>query len=224
MNTDVRVLLTAGERVLRSGDRADARALFLQAGQAAAGLQLWRVAQRCYRLALELDLVDREPIARILRLPSRHTVKADWNEYARALDRPTWPSFGCRSARIVTGGPRSWIECPGIGTVMALTMPDDDRIEVQPASRLAGMPPAMAMMIVRRAMWIAPRYDATCPHSLRVTFDDFPEVWLCELGEWGPVVPLAPAPRAARESVEMKHTGDSEFRRHSRQSSRMSVR
>jgi hypothetical protein len=185
VNGDVRVLLAAGERALRSGNCADARSVFLEAGQAAAGDQLWRVAQRCYRLALELDLVDREPVKRILRLPSRNTVHADWNEYACALDCYAWPSFGCRSARIVTCDERSWIECPGIGAVMEVTMPEDDLIEVDPVPRLAGMPLAMAMMIVRRAMWIAPRYHTTCPQWLRVGFDNLPEVRLCELGEWG---------------------------------------
>jgi hypothetical protein len=247
VNTDVRVLLTAGERALRGNNRAEARALFLKAGQTAAGYQLWRVAQRCYRLALELDLVDREPVERILRLPSHNTVHAEWNVYARALDRHAWPSFGCRSARIVAGGPRTWIECPGIGTVMELEMPDDDLIDVEPVPRLVGMPLAMAMMIVRRAMWMAPRYEATCPHSLRVAFDNLPQVWLGELGEWVPVVQRTPAQRAPRESaalelrgqprsptsqrsqaarqVAVKHNArDSEFRKHSRQSPQMSVR
>ena len=113
------MLLAAGERALRSDNRADARAVFLKAGQAASSYQFWRVAQRCYRLALELDLVDREPVERILRLPSRNTMHAEWNVYACALDCHAWPSFGCRSARIVTGGQRSRIECPGVGTVKA---------------------------------------------------------------------------------------------------------
>jgi hypothetical protein len=182
------VLLATGERALRSGNRADARAVFLEAGQAASGYRLWRIAQRCYRLALELDLVDREPVERILRLPSHNTVHTEWNVYACALDCCAWPSFSCRSARIMTGGQRSWIECPGVGTVMEVAMPDDGLIEVHPDSRLAAMPLAMAMIIVRRAMWIAPRYDTTRPQWLRVAFDNSPQVWLCELGEWRPVV------------------------------------
>lgn len=187
VDVDVRVLLAEGERALRSNNRADARAAFLAAGQAASRHQVWRRAQRCYRLALELDLVDREPIERILRLPSRTISHAEWNVYACVLDCHAWPSFGCRPARIVTGGQRSQVECPGIGAVMDLTMPDDDRIEAHPDPRLADMPFAMAMMILRRAMWVAPRDRTNRPQRLRVAFDELPQVWLCELGEWKPV-------------------------------------
>lgn len=189
VDLDMRLLLAAGEQALRSDNRADARAAFLAAGQAASRDQLWRRAQRCYRLALELDLVDREPIERILRLPSRTISHAEWNVYACVLDCHAWPSFGCRPAQIVTGGQRSQVECPGIGAVMELTMPDDDLIEAHPAPRLAGMPFAMAMMILRRAMWIAPRDSTNRPQRLRVAFDELPQVWLCELGEWKPVDP-----------------------------------
>lgn len=206
MNTELRVLLAAGERALRSDHRADARAVFLEAGQAASGHQLWRTAQRCYRLALELDLVDREPVERILQLPSRRTVHTEWNVYACALDCYAWPSFGCRSAQVVTGDQRSWIECPGIGTVLEVTMPDDDVIEAHPDPRLAGMPLAMAMLIVRRAMWSAPPIHTTRPRWLRVGFDNLPQVWLCELGEWQPAAQLprrheAAPPGALRPST-----------------------
>lgn len=187
VDVDVRALLATGEHALRADHRADARAAFLAAGEAASRHQAWRRAQRCYRLALELDLVDREPIECILRLPSRTISHAEWNVYACVLDCHAWPSFGCRPARIVTGGQRSWVECPGIGAVMELTMPDRDRIEAHPDPRLAGMPFAMAMMILRRAMWIAPRDPTPRPQRLRVTFDALPQVWLCELGEWKPV-------------------------------------
>lgn len=186
VNIDVRVLLTAGERALRSNDRAEARAAFLDAGEAASSYQLWRSALRCYRLALELDVVDREPVTRILALPARTHAHADWTTYVDALARRAWQSFGCRSAQIVTGGQQSRVECPGIGCVMELAMPTDALIEVRPDPRLAGMPLAMAMVILRRAMWIAPRDHATDPQRLRVVFDDLAEVWLDELGDWAP--------------------------------------
>lgn len=51
----------------------------------------------------------------------------------------------------------------------------------------------MAMMILRRAMRIAPRDPAMHPQRLRVAFDDLPQVWLCDLGEWKPVVQAHPS-------------------------------
>src|SRR6185436_4762859 len=103
MNADVRLLLGAGERAWRSANPGAAREAFLEAGQCASSYQLWRSALRCFRRALELDLVDREPIVRIARMSPRVVALGDWTEYARALDLHAWPSFGCRSAQIVTG-------------------------------------------------------------------------------------------------------------------------
>jgi hypothetical protein len=191
VNADVRILLADAERALRIDDRAAAREAFLEAGQCASSYQLWRGAVRCYRRALELDLVDREPVARIAQMPPRAIRPDDWVDYARALDlhsgRHAWPSFGCRSAQIVTGDLGARVECPGTGVVMELMMTEDDLIETRPDARFAGMPLAMALIIVRRAMWVAPREIVAEPMSLRVAFDGRPQVRLDELGDWEPV-------------------------------------
>jgi len=70
---------------------------------------------------------------------------------------------------------------------MELMMTADDLIETRPDGRFTGMPLAMALIIVRRAMWIAPRDAATEPSSLRVAFDGRPQVRLDELGDWEPI-------------------------------------
>ena len=187
MNADVRLLLADGERAFKDDDQAAARAAFLEAGQSAASYQLWRSALRCYRRALELDVCDKAPIARILQMPARVIPPVDWVEYMRALDRFGWRGFGCRNAQIVTGDLGALVECPGVGVVMELMMTADDLVETRPDGRFKGMPLAMAMVILRRAMWMAPRDAANEPSSLRVAFDGRPQVRLDELGDWEPL-------------------------------------
>jgi hypothetical protein len=74
---------------------------------------------------------------------------------------------------------------------MELMMTDDDLVETRPEARFAGMPLAMAMLIVRRAMWFAPRDLAADPMSVRVAFDGRAQVRLDELGDWEPVAPIS---------------------------------
>lgn len=188
MNADVRLLLADAERALRADDLTAAREAFLEAGQSASSYQLWRSALRCFRRALEIDLLDREAIKRITRMSPRVVALGDWTEYARALDLHAWPSFGCRSAQIVTGDLGAHIECGGAGVVMELMMTDDDLVETRPEARFAGMPLAMAMIILRRALWMAPRDFAAEPSSLRVAFSGRQQVRLDELGDWEPII------------------------------------
>jgi hypothetical protein len=187
VNADVRLLLADGERALRADNLIAAREAFLEAGQCATGYQLWRSALRCYRRALEIDLLDREAIARIARMPPRVVPPSDWSEYTRAIDRHAWPSFSCRSAQIVTGDLGAQVECPGTGVVMELMMTADDLVETRPEARFAGMPLAMGLIILRRALWLAPRDHAAEPMSLRVAFEGRQQVRLDELGDWEPI-------------------------------------
>ncbi len=189
MNHDIRVLFLDGERAARTGELATARACFLEAGQAAAGLQLWRSAVRCYRHALELDLLDRVVIEGVLGVPLRVISGRGWDRYLAAIDaHPEWPAFGCRAARIVSGDLGAVIECPGAGPVLELIMSERDLVETRPDARFTGMPTAMAMVILRRALWPTPRERATEPMTVRVTFEGRERFRLDELGEWEPII------------------------------------
>jgi hypothetical protein len=189
LNVDVRVLFTDGERAARSGEYRTARACFLEAAQTAVDVQLWRAAIRCYRHALELDLLDREPVERVLRMPPRVISGRGWNDYRQALDaHAEWPAFSCRIARVVSGDTGAVVECPNVGPVLELIMSDKDLIETRPDARFVAMPLVPAMIVLRRALWANPRERATDPASIRVTFAGRERVRLDEHGDWDPIV------------------------------------
>jgi hypothetical protein len=189
VNVDVRVLFTDGERAARAGHHDTARACFLEAGQCAVDVQLWRSAIRCYRHALELDLLDREVVERVVRMPPRVISGRGWDEYRNAIDqRPDWQHFGCRSARVVSGDLGAVVECPGVGPVLELIMSEADLVETRADARYQHMPIAMAMVVLRRALWNHPRERATDPMSVRVTFAGQQRVRLDEHGDWDPIV------------------------------------
>lgn len=191
MNVETRILFADGERAARDGDLAAARVYFLDAAQAAVDVQLWRSALRCYRQALELDLVDRSIVARVLQIPARVISGRGWDRYLSALDHhPEWPRFGCRGTRVVSSDEGAVVECSGIGPVLELIMSARDRVEVRPDGRFVGMPSAMGLIILRRALWPAPRERSERNElmSVRVTFDGRERVVLDEHGDWEPQV------------------------------------
>ena len=175
MNIDVRDQLGSAEKALRAGEFLRARDAFLEAGDLAARLQLWRTAVRCYRQALELDLLDRVAVARLVGLVGRGGNVVAWSEYGRALDRHDWPHFGCRAAQIVIGDEGAIVECAGVGPVLEITMPQTDLISAQPDGRFAGMPLGMALIILRRALG---------PGVVQVSFAGRGLVSLDDNGDW----------------------------------------
>lgn len=187
MNVETRVLFNDGERAVRDGELATARACFLEAAQCAIEVQLWRSALRCYRHALELDLMDRAIVARVAQLPTRVISGRGWDLYLAALEHhPAWPRFGCRATRVLSGDLGTVVECNGIGAVLELIMSERDLVEVRPDARFTGMPSAMGLIILRRALFPSPRERADRSElmSVRVTFD----VRLDEHGDWEPLV------------------------------------
>jgi hypothetical protein len=78
----------------------------------------------------------------------------------------------------------SVVECAGAGPVLELLMSANDLIEVHPDGRFAKMPRAMALLIVRRALWPSPRELTSMSARVRVAFAGKPMVWLDERGTW----------------------------------------
>ncbi len=180
---EIRELIGKADGAARDGDDTRARAAFVDAAACASSNGMWRAAVRCYRRALELDLCDRELVGRIATIAGK--VGADWLDYVRALDaNPAWPSFGCRNAQIVVGDLGGVVTCPVAGVVLELMMARDDHVDAHPDGRFTGMPLAMAMLILRRALWPAPRELASEPRSIAVTFAAGRRVRLDELGDW----------------------------------------
>ncbi len=161
----------------------------MEAGQSASEVQLWRAAIRCYRHALELDLLDREAVDAVLRMPTRVISGRGWDDYKLALDaHPGWLRFSCRTARVVSGDLGAVVECPGVGTVLELIMSEPDLVETRPDARFRGMPLTLAMIVLRRALWSTPRERATEPTSIRVTYSAQQRIRLDEHGDWDPIV------------------------------------
>lgn len=184
MNQDARILFSDGELAAGDGDWSRAKACFVEAGDAAARVQLWRSAQRCYRHALEIELCDRDVLARILRFPSRAIAGRGWHEYLAWVERKVWPTFGCRTARIVSADLGAVVECVGVGAVLEIAMVEKDLVEARPDGRFVGMPVAMALIILRRALWPTPR-DHGEPMRVRVAYASQAPVTLDEQGLWG---------------------------------------
>ncbi len=189
MNAAVRTLCAQAEQAARAGDFAASRAAFFEAAACATEDQLWRPAIRCYRRALELDLLDHEAVERVMQMPARVLSGSDWSEYAGMLERrPAWPHFGCRGVQLVIGDLGAVLACPPVGSVLELFMTGADLVETRPDARFAAMPSVMSLIIVRRALWLDPREHTTAPRSIRVSFNGRQRIRLFELGEWEPIV------------------------------------
>ncbi|NVB84666.1 MAG: hypothetical protein HOV81_40205 [Kofleriaceae bacterium] len=181
MNAAVSRLESDAERIAAAGDCEASIEAYLEAGRCAAHYQLWQSALRCYRGALELDLVHRPTLRKILALGSHLRSSDDWLDYARAVDRNDWPQFGCRGAHVLTNDSGSLVACPDIGAVLELLVNDAGVLEAFPDGRFHAMPIAMALVILRRALWPSRREGEVA--KARVEYRGR-RVWLRETGGW----------------------------------------
>lgn len=164
------------------GDLAAAFRKFLKAGDEARAKDMARLAARCYRDALELDLASRVAVSRLLGVRDQTKDRPFWIEYQRALRRkPAWSQFSCRRAQILVHNLGSVIECADVGPVIELVATADGRFECLPDARFNAMPLAMTMIILRRALW--PHGKSTGSTRVRVSYRGH-VMWLNARGEW----------------------------------------
>lgn len=184
MNADVRELLSDSQRALRAGDLAAGVQRLVEAGDCAVRYQLWRSAVRAYVAALELDLVDRTVLGRLVGLVGRGGHPFEWSDYARRVERASWPHFGCRDAQLVIGDEGASVVCRRVGAVLSVAMPEPDLLAAHPDRRFAGMPLAMALVVLRCALWSPSATPATPPRKVGIAFAGGDPVELDELGSW----------------------------------------
>jgi hypothetical protein len=156
----------------------------VERGDRDAAARRWRSAVRCYRGALELDLMHRETVARIVKIATKVGNELEWIGYARAItDPPLLPRFQCRIVRVVAHDAGSVVQCAGAGAVIELLMTQAFRVEAHPVGRFAEMPLAMALIILRRALWPV---TTAKPDRITVAFGGRSPVWLDARGDWAP--------------------------------------
>jgi hypothetical protein len=184
-NSDVQLHVSDAERARRAGDPRAAYGGFVEAGQCAEQYGLWKTALRCYRNAVELDLFAHGALEHLARIAGRAGAGPEWTEYATALaGSPTWPHIACRQVQLLIGNAGAVVGAARVGTVLEVVMAEDDLVVVQPEARFADMPVAMALIILRRAMWPAPRENAEVSYEIRVTYRGRYRYRLWEHGDW----------------------------------------
>lgn len=190
VNSDVRVLVADAERAAECDDWQAARAAYVDAGDCATGYGLWRSAMRCYRHALELELTDAAVVERAVAISTHlaYATSLDWLHYRATLADARFPRFSCRKAEVVVGERGCYVTCPLVGPVLSVAMPARGVIDAAPFPRFARVPPAMALIVLRRALFAGPRDEPYAPRLARVTFANHASVELDELGDWWPAM------------------------------------
>nr|HEX4317788.1 hypothetical protein [Kofleriaceae bacterium] len=186
-NSDVQLHLSDAERARRAGDPRAAYGGFVDAGRCAEQYGLWKTALRCYRNAVELDFIDPTAVEHLARIATRAGAGSEWADYLAVVTAPaapSWPTIVCRDVQLLVGSAGAVASCTRAGTVLAVSMTDDDHVDITPDARFADIPVAMALLVVRRALWPSPRDNAATSFEVRVTYRARHRFKLLEHGDW----------------------------------------
>jgi hypothetical protein len=184
MAVDARALVTEAERAARAGDVGEARRLYLEAGDHHSGKGAAAMAARHYRHAVELDLFDLVAVQRLALRAARAPTRVEWGAYAAALRHGAMPAFASTSIHLLVSNEGAEVTAAPVGRVLDVLLTGDDLVEAHPAPKFDTMPLAMALLVLRRALWPAPRTRPASPMSVRVAYRGRQPVKLDELGDW----------------------------------------
>jgi hypothetical protein len=181
---DARSILADAERAARAGELDDARRLYLDAGDRAAIAGNWTLATRCFRYTVELDFFDIVAVQRLATMTPRATARAEWAAYMAALRGGTLAKFAATSVQLVVSNSGAEVVASPVGVVLEVLLSGDDLVEAHPAPAFDMMPLAMALLVVRRALWPVKRSRPATAMTVRVAYRGRQPVKLDELGDW----------------------------------------
>lgn len=184
MNCEVLGHLTAAERAASTGAWRDAFSRYVAAADLCADLQLHRGALRWYRHALELELRAKVPLERMIATCRRARVTSTpWQRYLEALPvlADVAPVINARQAQLVAGDDGATLRYPAVPTPLARVRMIGDA-EIVVARTIAAIPDPLLLIILRRALWPAPRdIESSPPVTVMI---DGASYQLRENGDW----------------------------------------
>ena len=160
VNHEVLTLVADAERAARHGEWPAALAAYREAGDCCAKLSLVRGAQRCYRRALEIDLLAADVVDRLIATGVRIGAAAPWERYRDALPwlAPLWPRANARHVQLLSDDRGTVLAHRSVtGPIAHLDIGDALEVTVRCAPDFRAAPDALLLVLLRRALWVKPR-------------------------------------------------------------------
>ena len=196
MNREVLELVADAERAAAGGDWSGALAAYREAGDRCAAVALWRGAQRCYRRALEIDLLDDGVVSRVVEAAARTGGREPWDRYRAALPAiaKVWRAANARLIQVVADDDGAAILHPTApGALARFSLGDALEVALRPTTMFRAMPDAMILVLLRRVLWARPGErppEPMTPIVVRLAGPDRAYA-LVETGDWHAVGPHA---------------------------------